>query len=355
MNILFDTYIYQLQKVGGINRYFVEIISRLPESLHPFLFGKNSEQLLIPSHAKIKNFWIPKCLHISPTLLKWRMRSIDLIHPSYYHLGEPLSWANIPGNVVITVYDFVMMRFAERYPRSEKVIAAQKSAIKRADHIICISHSTRRDLLEYFPECESRSCVIPLAGSLSTPQQGTKRPFSNRYFLYVGGRTFYKNFTLTASAFALLLEKDKELRLVVVGDSFNDEEKKLLAELRIQDAVILVKHPDDQMLNLLYQHSFALLYPSEYEGFGLPLLEGMRMGVPAIALQTSSIPEVVGEGGVLIESHKATPAALADAAISLLESESFYHQLSQNAKQQALRFSWAYTVEETVKVYQAFQ
>ena len=351
MNVLFDTYIYKLQKVGGINRYFTEIISRLPESFHPFLFGDNKEQLFVPSHSQIKNFWIPKSLCISPTLLKWRMRSLDLVHPSYYHLCEPLSWENIPGNVIITVYDFVMMRLADKYPRSQKVILAQRAAIKRADHIICISHSTQADLLEFFPECKSRSSVIPLAAALPLPDPLMKRPISQKYFLYVGGRTFYKNFILTLRAFTILKKQYSDLLLVVVGEAFQEEEKKLLAELALTDAVVLVRHPKDVELSLLYKYCTALFYPSEYEGFGLPPLEAMKMGVPVIALKTSSLPEVVGAGGILLEPKKATPTTLAEAAMALLDSETLYQQLSCAALEQASQFSWGRTVSETIDIY----
>jgi len=109
------------------------------------------------------------------------------------------------------------------------------------------------------------------------------------------------------------------------------------------------------LLSLLYQHAFALLYPSEYEGFGLPPLEAMNMGVPVIALNTSSIPEVVGRGGVLLEYKKATASVLAEAAISLLESEATYQQLSCEALKQASQFSWKRTVKETVEIYKRFQ
>lgn len=355
MKILFDTYIYQLQKTGGINRYFVEIIKGLPEDFYPRIFPKIEEKLFVPFHPKLKNFRIPPSLRWSSALLKWRMRSMDLIHPTYYHLSGPLTWNTIPGKVVLTVYDFVMMKFSSSYSKSEKIIKDQRAAIQRADYIICISNSTRRDLLEYFPECESRSCVIPLAGSLRASQEGTNSPLQNKYFLYVGGRTFYKNFALTVRTFSLLWKKDKSLRLTVVGAPFNDEENNLLVQLGVQDAVILVEHPDDQVLSLLYQHAFLLFYPSEYEGFGLPPLEAMNMGVPVIALHTSSLPEVVGPGGILIEPQKAEPSVLADAVFSLLESESLYHQLSQSAIKQASLFSWNRTVEETLKIYKMLQ
>ena len=352
MNILFDTYIYKLQSVGGINRYIAEIISGLPEDFHPFLFKKIERTLFLPSHPHLKNFWMPKDTRLSPLLMKWKLRSIDIVHPSYYELCFPLLWSEIPCKVVITLHDFTMMRFAERYEKSGKVISAQREAIKRADHIICVSNSTRNDLLERFPETATRSSVIHLASSLSQPDELISRRFEKKYFLFVGARTFYKNFNLTLHAFAHLSKKYSDLLLVVVGRNFNEEENKLMNELGIADAVKVVEHPNDLQLGILYKYSVALLYPSEYEGFGLPPLEAMKMGVPVIALNISSLPEVVGSGGILIDPKDASPHVLAEAAESLLTSEALRKSLSEEALQQARQFSWKKTIQQTVDVYQ---
>ncbi|MFI0347202.1 MAG: glycosyltransferase family 4 protein [Chthoniobacterales bacterium] len=355
MKILFDTYIYKLQITGGINRYIAEIISGLPENFHPFLFKKIERKLCVPKHPHLKNFWMPIDTRFSPFFMQWKLKSMDIVHPSYYQIYSSLSWDKMPCKVVITVHDLIMMRFADRYEKSSKVISAQKAAIKRADHIICISHSTRNDLLEKFPECEERSSVIHLASSLPQPDGSFSNPFDKRYFLFVGARSFYKNFELTARAFALLYQKYSDLQLVVVGGSFNEEENKLIHGLGISDGVKLVKHPDDSELALLYKYSEALIYPSEYEGFGLPPLEAMKMGVPVIALNISSLPEVIGAGGILIDPEKASPYLLAEAAESLLTSESLCKRLSAAALQQESQFSWKKTVDKTVDVYNELQ
>jgi glycosyltransferase involved in cell wall biosynthesis len=355
MKILYDPYIYKLQQAGGINRYMSEVISRLPRTFHPYIFKKIENKVLVPQNKELKFFWLPEILSRSPSLLRRRLRSMDLIHPSYYHLSTPLSWKNIPGHVVVTVHDFIMARFADRYERSEKVIQDQSAAIERADHIICVSQSTHRDLLERFPQCASRSSVIPLASSLCLPPTDAQRMYPQRYFLYVGQRNFYKNFYLTLQVFALLKKKYGDLRFVVVGPSWNDEEKKQLHHLGVADFVDLLEHPDDPLLAILYKYCEALFYLSEYEGFGLPPLEAMKMGAPVIALQISSLPEVIGCGGILIEPAQASPQNIAEAASSLLDSKKEQTILSQKAVQQAAQFSWERTMRETLQVYQQFQ
>ncbi|MBM3857438.1 MAG: glycosyltransferase family 4 protein [Verrucomicrobia bacterium] len=355
MKILYDTYIYELQQTGGINRYTSEIISRLPETFHPYFFKKIKNEALVPKNKNFQFFWLPKILSKSPCLLRKRLQSMDLIHPSYYHLSAPLSWKNISGHVVITVHDFIMARFSNRYTRSQKVIHDQAMAIERADHIICVSQSTHADLLERFPQCASRSSVIPLASSLSLPALDAKRLYQQRYFLYVGHRNFYKNFYLTLQTFSILKKKYHDLRLVVVGAPWNEEEKQQLHSLGIENAVELVTHPQDALLAVLYKYCEALFYLSEYEGFGLPPLEAMKIGAPVIALKISSLPEVVGSGGVLIDPSQAFPEKIAEAVACLLDSEQERSALSEKAVHQASQFSWEKTMQKTLAIYEKFK
>ncbi|MCF7728837.1 MAG: glycosyltransferase family 4 protein [Chthoniobacterales bacterium] len=356
MNILYDTYIFKLQKAGGINRYISDIISNLPSTFHPFFFRKTTNKIHIPNNSDLKFFWLPKQLSRSSWLLDTRLRSIDVIHTSYYQITPPLTWDNIPGKVVVTVYDFIMARFPHRLEKSSKVISSQTAAIKRANHIICISEATRNDLLERFPECEKKSSVIYLASSLSPPPNSIQNPYQQRYFIFVGNRDSYKNFDLTLNAFALLKVKNKDLRLVIIGSFWNEKEEQQVKELGIWDSVDLIENPNDQTLAILYKYAEALIYPSEYEGFGLPPLEAMTMGTSVIALKTSSLPEVVGSSGILINPLQASPGAIAEAASSLLNaSVEERNNSSLKAIEQASRFSLEKTLQETVAIYQQFQ
>ena len=127
-------------------------------------------------------------------------------------------------------------------------------------------------------------------------------------------------------------------------------------ELGIWDSVDLIENPNDQTLAILYKYAEALIYPSEYEGFGLPPLEAMTMGTSVIALKTSSLPEVVGSSGILINPLQASPGAIAEAASSLLNaSAEERNNSSLKAIEQAGRFSLEKTLQETVAIYQQFQ
>lgn len=351
MKILYDGYIFYLQKAGGVNRYFAEIISRLPESDTPIVYGPTIPVLHRPAHPRLRWLAPPPGKRWLRAPLNRLASGCDVFHPSYYHLTEPLEWSRLKLPVVLTVYDFVFSKYADRYERSEKLLNAQRAAIERADLLLCISHSTQKDLLERFPECENRSIVTYLATSIAPakiePVRG-ERP----YFLYVGARVFYKNFDVALRCVALLRARKYDVDLLVVGPGWNDRELKELSDVKAESFVKLVEFPDDEELAGLYQGATALIYPSEYEGFGLPPLEAMTLATPVLALETSSLPEVINKGGILIPNGVSKVEEFADAAESLLANADTRRRYSEAAIRQSARFNWKNTAAATFSGYQ---
>lgn len=350
MKIFYDGYINRLQKAGGVNRYFAEIISRLPDSVRPTLFGEVKPSLHAPKHARLWHSSPPPFARLFKAPLEWWTSSYQIVHPTYYHLTAPLEWSGIRAPVVLTVYDFVFSKFADHYERSGKLLQAQQEAIKRADLILCISHSTRNDLLERFPECEDRSVVTHLAANVP-PVKSTARVHPKRYLLFVGARVFYKNFNLAVQCVQLLRENGEDVDLVVAGPPWTAREKEFLAQQRAGDSVKLWEFPDDEKLAVLYRDAEALIYPSQYEGFGLPPLEAMTLGTPVLGLESSSLPEVVGKGGILVDPREGTPETFANAACSIIQNTKLRDNLSEAARTQAARFDWEKTAAETFAAY----
>lgn len=350
MRIIYDGYIYRLQKAGGINRYFSELISRLPGDCRPLVYGREKPALHPPYHSHLA--WRSPlgwpC--IGPVLDGLRFPRGVPIHPTYYHLTEPLTWDSLRGPVVLTVYDFVFRRFGHLYERSGKLLRAQNEAIKRADQLVCISDSTKDDLLDAFPECAGRTRVIHLAASpLPAPQEA--RPHEKPFFLFVGARVFYKNFKLAADGIRLLRQRGFDVDLLVVGPPWSDEEAKTYGSAEFREFVRLVEYADDSALATLYRHAIALVYLSAYEGFGLPVLEAMTLGTPVVALRQSSIPEVAGQAGILLDPSEPILEQFADKAARLLDDDEYRRGLSALSLGQAARFSWEKTVAETLEVY----
>ena len=149
---------------------------------------------------------------------------------------------------------------------------------------------------------------------------------------------FYKNFHLAVQGVAELRRQGFDIDLVVAGASWSEQEKSIYGETPDYQFVCLRDLASDAQLATLYQHAAGLIYPSEYEGFGLPVLEAMTFGTPVIALRTSSIPEVAGQAGLLIEPDEATPEALADCARLLLTDSNLRADVARRSIEQARKF-----------------
>lgn len=352
MRILYDGFIYHLQKAGGINRYFSELIARLPAESEPLLYGNPQSRIHAPAHPRLKRRGpLPFGRFCAPFAASWSAR-FDLVHPTYYHLTEPLQWKSLRSPVVLTVYDFVFQRYGHLYERSGKLLAAQKVAIERADLILCISQSTQNDLGEFHPEAFGRSRVVHLG--TSKLEASTKCvPPPKPYVLFVGARVFYKNFDLAVRCLALARRMGAEMNFVVAGPPWTASEEQLLQEQGIRGATRLVEYPSDEQLATLYSNALCLLYPSAYEGFGLPPLEAMSLGCPVLALRQSSIPEVVGEGGILVEAAADAVECFADALCRLSNEPALRSELFSSALKWSRKFSWERTATETLDAYRS--
>lgn len=200
MRILYDGRIFQMQKVGGVSRYFFEIITGLPADYHPVITGVEDFENNVPNHSKLE---LPRFKSFRPGRISIRVRdkwwkprlleSLDLFHPTYYDLTAGFSWSDFKCPVVLTAYDFIYAIYPKLIEGSEPVISRQTEAIRKADHVICISKATENDLLERFPEKHGKSSVIYLGSSFEIqPALAGQAVFENPYFLFVGGRTGYR-------------------------------------------------------------------------------------------------------------------------------------------------------------------
>jgi glycosyltransferase involved in cell wall biosynthesis len=191
MNILYDGQIFQMQRAGGINRYFAEIISGLPADYYPIITGVRELGRNAPQNPHLI---LPHFCHFRPRRLRhflhekwWKPRllnGIDLFHPTYYDLTEGYSLEDFKGPMVITVYDFVYAIYPDLAVGSEYVIRCQTQAILKADFVICISQATENDLLERFPGKRGKTRVIHLGSSFAIqPPMNDRSIFETPSFL----------------------------------------------------------------------------------------------------------------------------------------------------------------------------
>jgi glycosyltransferase involved in cell wall biosynthesis len=293
--------------------------------------------------------------------LTCRRLGVDLTHVPYF--ASPL-FPTAP--TVVTVHDLIPLilpayRGSLRVRLYTRLVAA---AARKAEAVITVSQASQRDIVRYLhipPErihatyeaAEEAFQPVEDAAQLAAIRQ--KYGLPERYLLYLGGFDQRKNLSGLLRAFALLVNSQPQARLVVAGklpgrDSplFPDP-CRLVRELRLTEKVVFTGWVPEDDKPALLSGAVAFAFPSLYEGFGLPPLEAMACGTPVIASDRSSLPEVVGEGGILVEPTNVE--ALAEAMEILLVDDALRAKLRQKALAQAAEFSWEQTARETLAVY----
>jgi glycosyltransferase involved in cell wall biosynthesis len=362
MHILYDGKIYNDQVTGGINRYFANLISRLPKSYYPTITKIYNVASQYPEHPNLKALSCRRSRlplrRLSAASEKLRFQHLtaqqkfDLIHPTYYSLLTRQEVNNYSCPAVLTVHDMIHERFPKLFAPNDPTVEAKRKAILSAQAILCISENTKKDLLERYPIAEEKITITYLGSELDISfSYGPEIVPSQPYFLYVGSRYKYKNFDGMLAAFARVVSKKPDVRLCVVGAPFNSEEKQWIADLHLDDCIDHYAYASDRHLAKLYRCSVAFVYPSRYEGFGIPPLEAMACGTVAIAANTSSIPEVVGDAGLLFEPNATED--LTDIMVSLLDRPAERDRLIARGFDRAKEFSWDKTAAQTMTVYQS--
>lgn len=287
--IVFDNIIYNIQKSGGISVYWNELIKRFlldRDFSSSFIERKNSEQNFFRKELNIDE---SKIIRVKNNLLsRFYVRTKNektLFHSSYYTL--PL---NKKHKIITTVHDFIPEIV---YNKKGAQYFLKKNAIYNSDSIITISQNTKNDLLNFFPNIQENKIHVVYNG-ISEKYRNEKKydPEKSKYVLFVGSRATYKNFE-----FCLELLKDLKkinIKLMVVGSDFNSKEKELINSYGVNKDIIIENNPSTEKLNLIYNQAIALLHPSFYEGFGIPLVESIKTGCPVICLNNKINNEIGG-------------------------------------------------------------
>lgn len=365
MRIAFDQQVFLLQEYGGISRYICSLaqdLSLIPGAttkiLAPLHFSRHLEQ--IPNKGLV---WgrrvprLPKSFRLTCSLSKGLAQAAikffrpDIVHETYYSSDKFLDTKAIR---VLTVYDMIHERYASMFDRSDVTTTAKKIAAARADHVICISENTRRDLLELFNVPEHKVSVVYLGHDLhaptDAPQSMASETSQSPFLLYVGSRHGYKNFDrlLHAVASSHFLRSNFSI-ICFGGGNFSRSEISLMSELGLETGKVLHINGADKVLAQLYKKAEALIYPSLYEGFGLPLLEAMSFGCPVVCSNTSSLPEVVGDAGELF--YPDSIESIRIAIESVVRSRARREELIQKGRTRCVLFSWNRCASETMSIY----
>ncbi|MEH1822518.1 MAG: glycosyltransferase family 1 protein [Nostoc sp.] len=274
----------------------------------------------------------------------------------YKNLKSSLLFSPIPEaplysdcRFVITSFDMIPLRFPKRFsPLTPYHYYYTPQVLKQAQHIICISQTTAQDITNFYGISANKITPIPLAYD-RTHFRPLNLPTSN-YFLYIGRQDPYKNIQRLISAFAALPNcKDYELWLVGPIDlRYTPTLETQVAELGVANQVKFLDYAPYSELPKIINQAIALVFPSLWEGFGLPVLEAMACGTPVITSNLSSLPEVAGDAAILIDPYNTgeiTEAMQAVATDSVLRS-----RLSDQGITHSQQFSWEKTGKATAKV-----
>ena len=373
MKILFDFQAFSMQIYGGISRCFAELYKHLPNHVDAFLAVHESNNKYIQDIPRIKpngyslqhfickkdfigkdhlHLWVDKLrIHkhypnynqnYSIELLK--EGNFDIFHPTYfddYFLpflnGKPY---------VLTIHDMIPELFEgiDVWQKEKK-----RKLAKEAAHIVTVSNQTKKDIIDILKIAEEKITVIYHAAPDSM-FFSNRSLFSFPYILYVGARSAYKNFDLMLYQLKDFLNSHQDTKLVCSGADFTQSELELISKLGLQDSVIHFFAEEAEIGNL-YHYASCFIYPSAYEGFGIPILEAFKAGCPVLLNKASCFPEIAGEGALYFELDKEYSNLNTIIEKFWLFSQNEIQQLKQRQNDRLKFFSWSESAKALTRVY----
>jgi glycosyltransferase involved in cell wall biosynthesis len=367
LRVMFDPQIFCHQRFGGISRYVCNIaleMSRMtgvtPQIIAPFHFNEYLDQLPRSLVHGRRVRWLEGLtalaygLSVIPGKVAASNFKPDVLHNTYYFPVKPPAGTRS----ILTVYDMIHEKYPKYFAASPFITRIKAASVAAADHVICISESTRRDLLATYDIPEERVSVThlgfdPLASLLSGESSsdfkirvlGADAP----YFLYVGSRVNYKNFRGLLDAYAASASlRTNFFFLCFGGGEFTGAERAAISKAGVEGRVRFLAG-SDAILATCYTHASLFVCPSFYEGFGIPVLEAMSLDCPVACSNSSSLPEVVGDAARLFDPGDCD--AIRSALESVLGSPSTATALKERGRIRSQLFSWRGCAEDTLDIY----
>lgn len=370
MKIVLDPQIFNNQSYGGISRYYVEVFSILSTKqdvkvIVPLLLTNNvyfNHSKLITKKQKQSNLLIKifRFLRISirskvrKSSLAYCIKTIktqdfDLFVPTYY---DPYFLDSIGLTpFVLTVYDMTHELLPQYFFNDKQNVVKNKLLLmERATKIIAVSENTKKDIIRLYPQINSDKIQVIYHGCSIDFNPKIKVDLPTKYILFVGARDGYKNFLLLIDALKNILLEDLSLFLVCAGGGdFSIEEKDIIFKLGLKNKIICRQFKEVE-LGTYYKNAICFVFPSMYEGFGIPILEAMACGCPIILSDSSSFPEVAGEAGIYFKNNDSVD--LETKILKVIKNSDFREEYSLKGLLRVKEFSWKIAAEKCYELYE---
>lgn len=346
MKIIFDNIIFSLQTTGGISVVWENMLKNFSRQANISYIEYSGAQnnlsrktLQLPLDDIISKSLNPKLAEFQSPKVAYYGDDNFIFQSSYFRTCKHPKAIN-----VTTVHDFIYEQWKPTLKQKMRIFLNYR-AIRKSDAVVCISENTKRDLLKYIPDLDISKISVIYNGVSEDYHCLNSIPYPEfkNHVLFVGGRQVYKNFGYTVES----LSRSK-YHLLICGKPLSDDEKYLL-EIYLPNKYSCITFPSNEELNKIYNSVYALVYPSSYEGFGIPILEAQRAKCPVIAFNSSSVPEVAGDGAILL--NNLTSYALIN-ALDRLNDKSFRFDLIEKGFINSQRFSWVKMTNDYLKLYQ---
>ncbi len=363
IKIFIDHQIFSFQNYGGISRVFTELCKEFKNNNSieyelPILFSNNEYMYEIQKVSKFfprsKSFVRTAIMYLINRIystFKLLKNDFDIFQPTYY---DPYFLPFLKKKpFVLLIHDMTHEIFPEGISKKDKTIEWKKKLVEKADHILAISENTKRDVIEFYNVPKEKIDVVYWATSVKIPEKIIDLGLPKRYILYTSNRGKYKNFAFFFKSIVNILKEDKDLYLVCAGSSkFNEEELELFKK---NDLIEKVKHirwsdnDNDKEMASIYNKALVFVFPSLYEGFGIPLLEAFACNCPAVVSNTSSLPEVGGDAVEYFDPKD--KKSIEDAVRRVVYDKNLSEELKKRGRERLKMFSWEKAAAKFVEVY----
>jgi glycosyltransferase involved in cell wall biosynthesis len=353
MKIIYDHPLFSF-RYGGAPRYFAELMANIPRenwenttllNFNQDLAGLNLMKL---HHFKFRGeYALTRGINKCYTYLRLMHRDYDVFHQTNYDTYLLSAIGNKP--MVTTYHD---SNFSTYY-YDPKVVEKQRVSIERANAVIVVSNNTKKDLLNIFHTDESKVHVIYHGINLPTDRDmSSPALFDFPYILYVGRRSEYKNFRPFAKAFKEVQKAYPDLKLICTGGAFSKEELDYLDSIGLSnESSIKAVFVDDKQLRILYRDAKMFVFPSKYEGFGMPILEAWSCHCPVVLAHASCFPEIAKDAAVYFDPNSLEE--MKESMIRVLDDSELRNTLIKKGDEYVKHFSWKKCADEHLKIYQS--